>query len=226
MAAQFEQPFNMRILGGYTGSAKTEVLEQLKQKGEAVIDLEEIANHKGSAFGAIGLGDQPRQEMFENLLAIEIYQRRNDTENKPVWVEDESQRIGLVNIPPALWKQMRSAPVHFLEVPFEERLAYLVSTYGKLDTEKMISAVVRIRKRLGPVEAKLVIQFLLDNNHSDAFSILLKYYDKYYGKALLERDPAKINISRITTDTVRPGENADKLLEQVTLTRIETQSAE
>jgi tRNA 2-selenouridine synthase len=188
------------------------VLQQLKKQGASVIDLEQIAKHKGSAFGAIGMGEQPRQEMFENLLAMELYRTLKRAESLPIWLEDESQRIGLVNIPPALWKNMRVAPVYFLEVPFEQRLAYLVSTYGKLDTEKMINAVVRIKKRLGPVDTKNAIQFLLDNNHSAAFSILLRYYDKYYGKALLERDPDRINISKIDTAIVDPVKNAELLL--------------
>ena len=68
----FKLPLQFKILGGYTGSGKTEVLKELKSNGEAVVDLEEIAKHKGSAFGNIGLPQQPTQEMFENILALEL----------------------------------------------------------------------------------------------------------------------------------------------------------
>ena len=68
----FELPFNFKILGGYTGSGKTELLKALQKKGEKIIDLEELANHKGSAFGNIGMPEQPGQEMFENLLSCEL----------------------------------------------------------------------------------------------------------------------------------------------------------
>src|SRR5688500_9299635 len=68
----FKLPFQFKILGGYTGSGKTEVLKELKRKGEHVVDLEDIAKHKGSAFGNIGLPPQPTQEMIENILALEL----------------------------------------------------------------------------------------------------------------------------------------------------------
>jgi tRNA 2-selenouridine synthase len=68
----FQFPFRFNILGGFTGSGKTELLKSLEEKGEKVIDLEGIAQHKGSAFGNIGMPEQPSQEMFENLLAQEV----------------------------------------------------------------------------------------------------------------------------------------------------------
>ena len=68
----FKLPFQFNILGGYTGSGKTELLKTLKEKGEPVIDLEDLASHKGSAFGNIGLPEQPGQEMFENLLGCQL----------------------------------------------------------------------------------------------------------------------------------------------------------
>jgi tRNA 2-selenouridine synthase len=70
---QFEKQYSFKILGGYTGSGKTEVLKAMKEKGKTVIDLEALANHKGSAFGSLDGSQQPSQEMFENLLAIELW---------------------------------------------------------------------------------------------------------------------------------------------------------
>jgi tRNA 2-selenouridine synthase len=69
---QLEHPYPLQVLGGYTGSGKTALLQELKNKGEAIIDLEQLANHKGSAFGKVDDGKQPTQELFENRLAIEL----------------------------------------------------------------------------------------------------------------------------------------------------------
>ena len=84
-------PFCFKILGGFTGSGKTELLKSLEEKGEKVIDLEGIAQHKGSAFGNIGMPEQPSQEMFENILGNKL---RDAGVGSAVWLEDESQRIG------------------------------------------------------------------------------------------------------------------------------------
>ncbi len=92
---QFVAAYNLKILGGYTGSGKTMILQELNRKGYAVIDLENLANHKGSAFGAIGEKPQPSQEMFENLLAMKLFEVPPTSE---VWLEDESQRIGVFNL--------------------------------------------------------------------------------------------------------------------------------
>jgi tRNA 2-selenouridine synthase len=106
---QFEKEYELKIVGGYTGSGKTQIIHQLKESGQSVIDLEGLANHKGSAFGGIGQPLQPRQEMFENMLASDLAAKYSDI----IWLEDESQRIGSLTIPPALWKTMRSQPVYF-----------------------------------------------------------------------------------------------------------------
>ena len=69
---QFEKEYSLKVLGGFTGSGKTEILKELKEKGQNVIDLEKLAHHKGSAFGRLGEEAQPTSEMFENTLAIEL----------------------------------------------------------------------------------------------------------------------------------------------------------
>ncbi|MBK6498414.1 MAG: hypothetical protein IPG00_09715 [Saprospiraceae bacterium] len=74
--------------------------------------------------------------------------------NPVIWVEDECQRIGNVNIPGDLYKTMGKSPVYFLEIPFEARLQYILSEYGSLDKERLINATLRIQKRLGGLETK------------------------------------------------------------------------
>ena len=210
--SRFDQKVTFRILGGYTGSGKTIVLSALKEKGAPVIDLEGLAGHKGSAFGNIGLPKQPSQEMFENKFAVEIHKNTSVLSEKEIWLEDESQRIGTVNIPQILWNHIRTCPVYFLDIPFEERLNYLVETYGKLDPIELGEAIKRIQKRLGGLETKLALQYLGEGNLKDCFSILLKYYDKQYSKGLENRPDPKPVVVKVETGVVNDIKNAALLL--------------
>lgn len=198
----FQLPASIKILAGYTGSAKTAVLEKLQRLGEPVINLEKLANHKGSAFGHIGLPTQPSQEMFENLLGTAIRSIGSST----CWLEDESWRIGSVLIPQPYYQQMRMAPCYFVDIPFEERLNYIMQDYGTATKEELIQAVLKIQKRLGGLETKTAIGFLVENNIKEAFRILLQYYDKFYRKGLLSRPadaPPVINLEAATVDPDR-----------------------
>lgn len=206
---QAEKKYPFRVLGGYTGSGKTYVLQQLETKGATIIHLEALAKHKGSAFGAIGMPKQPSQEMFENLLATALNKKNNES---AIWVEDESQRIGLVNIPINLWNHMRCCPVYFLDIPFEERLKHISEEYGKLHVERMKAAILRIHKRLGPLETKTAVQFLEGGNITECFRILLKYYDKWYSRGLSLRENLEQLLVNIPTGTVNAEENARLVL--------------
>ena len=210
----FKLPFQFNLLGGYTGSGKTGLLKTLKEKGEPVVDLEDMANHKGSAFGNIGMPKQPTQEMFENLLSCEL---REICKASPLrgglegaWLEDESQRIGLVNIPPNIWKTMRQSPVYFLDFPFEERLKHITEEYGSLEKQKMIEAIGRIKEKLGGLDGKMAIQLLEEGNTLESFRILLKYYDKLYLKALHNREGLNSLLHTVECKSVTP-ENTSQL---------------
>ena len=199
----FEQPYTFHVLGGFTGSGKTEVLQELKSKSERVIDLEAIASHKGSAFGSIGMPKQPSQEMFENNLAIELlHYSQLSTHRSPIWLEDESQRIGAVNIPAAFWKNMRQSPVYFLDIPFEERLIHLVSEYGNCDKAILSAAIERISKRLGGLETKNALTALAEDKIKECFAILLRYYDKHYLKGLHNRENLEQLLTKISCEKV------------------------
>lgn len=211
---QFEKQWEMTIVGGYTGSAKTDILHQLRHTGHNIIDLERLANHKGSAFGALGESKQPTQEMFENLLAQELNCLKNSL-TQHTFIEDESQRIGLLKIPDPFWAGMRKSPVCFIDVPFEERLDYLTAAYGRFDKERLVNAVIRIKKRLGGLETKTAICFLVEDNYKECFRILLKYYDKWYLKALQNRDNLDGLLYTITCDAIDVTANAEKILEEI-----------
>lgn len=206
---QLQKEYSFNILGGFTGSGKTTILEQLKNHGEKVIDLEAIAVHKGSAFGAIGMPKQPSQEMFENLLAVELQIANTEQlSSKNIWLEDESQRIGLINLPQSFWKTMRSAPVFFIDIPFEERLDYLVKEYGQLSKEHLVNAVLRIKKRLGGLETKTAVNFLIEDDIKEAFRVLLTYYDKHYLKGLHNREGLNELLRKTTAAKVDAKTNA------------------
>lgn len=186
---QFQQSYPLIVLGGYTGSSKTELLQQLSNVGEVVVDLEQIAGHKGSAFGNLGLPPQESAEQFENKLALALHHAerlRIVNHKKWIWVEGESQRIGQLNIPSAVYQQMKSAPNLFMYVPFDERLEKVVTEYGNHEKEALVHAVMRIRKRLGGLYTKEVVNFLLENKVQSAFHILLSYYDRFYDRSSKE----------------------------------------
>ncbi|MDE3234456.1 MAG: tRNA 2-selenouridine(34) synthase MnmH [Bacteroidota bacterium] len=209
---QFEKKYPIHILGGYTGSGKTYVLDALRQHKTKVIDLEELASHKGSAFGNIGMPAQPSQEMFENKLAGQLWQLSKAKANDTIWMEDESQRIGDVNIPAVLFKQMRTKPVFFLDIPFEERLKHIVAEYGPLPKEKLVNAIIRIKKRLGGLDTKNAVNFLIEEDIEACFSILLKYYDKQYLKGLHNREDYENIVHTIACPLVAAAQNAAAVL--------------
>ena len=203
----FEQPFNLKVLGGYTGSGKTEILHSLEKKGQQVVDLEGLANHRGSAFGGIDLPPQPTTEQFENNLFLKL---RSLNPNTPIWVEDESSLIGQVLIPNAFYLKMRDMPVYFLDVPLHARIAHLVDTYASLSQDKLADSINRITKRLGNDNAKFALEELEKKNYYKVVEITLLYYDKYYLKGLQKREVSTILEFKI--DTVNPEETAAFLI--------------
>lgn len=208
---QFEKPYSFKVIGGYTGSGKTEILNTLKQLGENVIDLEAMASHKGSAFGNLGEPKQPSQEMFENKFALELSEF--DIQKSAIWIEDESQRIGDINIPSQLFKCKQSQRVYFMDIPFEDRLKYVINGYGRFDKEDLAKAIVRIKKRLGALETKNAINYLLEDDIANCFAVLLKYYDKWYSKSLLQgRENMESNLVRIDCKAVDAVQNAKLIL--------------
>jgi tRNA 2-selenouridine synthase len=204
---QFEKNYSFKVVGGFTGSGKSYVLKALEQNGQTVIDLETLAHHKGSAFGNIGMPPQPSQELFENKLALELHRKAN----RCIWVEDESQRIGDVNIPIVLWKKWRQQPLYFLDIPFEERLKHITEEYGKLERERLVNSIIRIKKRLGGLETKESINALIEDRVEDCFRILLRYYDKWYLKGMNNREQLETLLQKIPCESVTIS-NYQKLL--------------
>lgn len=212
---QFENEYQLNIISGYTGSNKTGIIHELKKQNEPVIDLEKLAEHKGSAFGNLDLVPQPSQEYFENILALELFKLNLSHPKKSIWIEDESQRIGQVNIPPSFFKLMRGSPILFITVPFELRLNHIIEGYGKFEKEKLINAIIRIKKKLGGLETKQAINFLLEDDVKSCFSELLKYYDKQYIKGRAKRDNIENGITQLFYKTTQAQLNATNLINYV-----------
>ncbi|QIP17511.1 tRNA 2-selenouridine(34) synthase MnmH [Spirosoma aureum] len=205
--AAFTEPRPLLILGGKTGSGKTEILKALAQEGEQIIDLEALAHHKGSTYGAIGQAAQPATEQFENVL-YENWRQLNP--NRRIWLEDESRNIGSCFIPMALWQQMRSAQVAFVDMPKEIRICRLVSEYTGIDHGLLIAATERIRKRLGGKVTKEALDALAHHDYATVADLTLDYYDKAYLHGLSQRDSTMVHSLSVQADN--PVETAKQLI--------------
>lgn len=203
----FEQDIKLHILGGYTGSGKTFILDQLKLMGEQVVDLEGIAHHKGSAFGSLGETPQPSSQHFENQL-FEYWRHLNM--QRPVWLEDESARIGCVQIPKTLYAQMRSNKLYFIDIPKEERAKLLVTEYAGFNAAHLANSINGIAKRLGGQSVKTALEALEARDYYKVAIITLQYYDKAYLNGVSKRNPNR--VQRIALHTVDHAENAKQLL--------------
>jgi tRNA 2-selenouridine synthase len=180
--------YPLLVLGGKTGTGKTVLLNKLKEGGEQVIDLEGLAHHKGSSFGSIGQKPQPTVEQFENLLAEEL--RIMDLSH-PIWVENESRKIGRLIIPDRFYEQMITSNLLEIHKTEQERIEQIVEEYGHLPENELIAAVKRIQKRLGGLRTQQAISDIQEKNHSSWISNLLVYYDKTYDFDLHRHEKSK-----------------------------------
>ncbi len=173
----FEKERPLILLGGKTGSGKTDVLKKLAETSGQVIDLENIAHHKGSAFGGINEEKQNPQQIFENTL----YHKMNETDPLlPVIMENESQNIGYNKIPTGLWNNMKKGTIIKLNVPLELRIHKLVADYTTVNVNELKKSVLKIAQQLGPLNTKNCLHYLNEGNLADVARISLLYYDKAY----------------------------------------------
>lgn len=191
---------DLLVLGGYTGTGKTETLHHLKELGQQVIDLERLAHHKGSSFGSLGEMPQPTQEQFENVLWHAI---RSVDRSHAVWVEDESHMIGRNKLPDPFFAALRAAPLLFADMPLEERVERLVKDYGTFPTEQLGEAVQRISRRIGPQHAKTALEALASGDLHLVARLSLGYYDKTYAYGLSRRDPLRVTTLKASATDLR-----------------------
>jgi len=210
--AQFSHPVKMLVLGGYTGSGKTDILKTLEKQGEQFLDIENIAHHKGSVFGPLGQKPQPTNEQFENNLADAW--RKFDFA-RTIWVEDESRHLGYCGIPDPLFQQMRQAPLIKVIVPKSEREKRLVREYGDFNHEALLEQLIKIRERLGGQYLKEAVEALENNNLQLVADITLRYYDKAYAHGASQRPPE--NIFELEVEKDDPLKNAGEVLKFIEL---------
>ena len=195
--ALMEHPWPIRLLGGRTGTGKTALLRALASRGVAVIDLEELASHRGSSFGALGLPPQPSSEQFENQIAAALLPQAHAAE---IWLEAESAQVGACRIPSGLWRQMQAAPLLEVRRPLEERLHHLVTIYGPQDPEALVAATVRIAKRLGPQRTAVAVAAIQAGQMETACAQMLDYYDRAYDRANAAHPVTPVDLERMDPD--------------------------
>jgi len=194
----------VRVLCGPTGSAKTSVLHALERLGEQVLDLEDLAAHRGSVLGEIPDRPQPTQKGFETLLAQRL---AGFDPSRTVWVEAESRRIGRLSVPDPLLLRLRASPVVEIRASHDARLAYLLQEYAWLGDDP-----ARLAERLGSLREVLAKDLLaqwqawaLAGDLPPLFSDLMaKHYDPLYRRSQSRDLRALPDAAVVTTDSLAP----------------------
>ena len=205
-------PFRVIRLDGYTGTAKTEVLNRVAALGGQVIDLEGLARHRGSILGDV-VGDQPAQKGFESALVAAL---EGLDPARPVLVEAESARIGTLRLPPALWVAMRDAPRIVLEAEPQARARYLAGVYAELmaDAEGLSRRLNGLRPLAGHATVDGWLAMLAAGEaEALAASLIAVHYDPAYGR--LRRADESAVIAQIDGGDLGP-EALDRTAAQVT----------
>jgi tRNA 2-selenouridine synthase len=176
-------PLNIVLIDGETGSAKTEILTRLSALGVQAIDLEGLAAHRGSVFGADAARAQPPQKTFESHLFDQL--RRFDLA-RPIAVEAESSRVGRINIPNRIWTAMRAAPRIHIRAEAAARADYLLRAYA--DLIEVPGGVSRAIERLRPFHRKETIEEWLQLANDRRFpalaeQLMREHYDPLYERA-------------------------------------------
>lgn len=198
-------PHKLILIDGHTGTAKTEILTCLREAGAQVLDLEGLAAHRGSLFGATAQR-QPTQKLFEGQLAVKL---AGLDPNLPVFVEAESNRIGQIKLPPSLWQAMIYAPRITVAAPLTARANYLVQTYGDVVTDE--AEILSRIKALSPYQSKEQIAKWAENARvrdyfSLATSLMQDHYDPRYSKAQhrYERiELGRVDLADLDSETLK-----------------------
>jgi len=168
------------IVAGRTGSAKTELLARLADKGAQILDLEALACHRGSLLGALPGQAQPAQRCFESLI---IDRLRRFTTERPVFVESESSRIGNLQLPPVLWQQICASAMITIQIPVAARAEYLLGIYHHLlqDDSDLKRLITGMRQRHGIRVTKGWQELLSAGQWQQlAAALLEQHYDPAY----------------------------------------------
>ncbi len=175
--------FTYRIVGGKTGSAKTDILHELERRGEQVLDLEGLASHRGSLLGSLPGRDQPSQRLFESLLFDKF---RSFSPEKVVWIESESSKIGRVYLPTNLIEKMVASRYYDLQPPLDWRVDYLAKSYAHLN--ELGSPLAELLQRLIGRHSREKVEGWLKKFREGEWpevvrALLVDHYDPAYSSA-------------------------------------------
>ncbi len=196
-------PRPVLVLSGLTGCGKTDMLHALAALGEQVVDLEGLACHRGSAFGAVGLSiPQPGNEDFENRL---FEQWRRLDPQRPVWLEDESRRIGQVTLCEEFFHHIDASPLIMVHLPLDDRIRRLVRIYSgdghnPAVQEALCAALQKLQRRLGSETTARCCAAVRAGQLEDAVRAVLTYYDKCYAHQQQHRSGPLLASLDCTTD--------------------------
>ena len=179
-----------RVICGTTGSGKSRLLQTLRARGAQVIDLEALANHRGSVLGLVPGETQPGQKRFDTLVWDAL--RRVDPA-RPVFIESESKKVGDLRVPAALIERMRASPCLWLELPLDARVALLIEDYDFFvrDTEAFCARLDALRATRGH-DVVNGWQAAARTGRTDAVvrELLVAHYDPVYVQSMQRNFPA------------------------------------
>jgi tRNA 2-selenouridine synthase len=194
--------FRYYVLCGPTGCGKTRLLSALEAVGAQVLDLEGLAQHRGSLIGDIPGVTQPSQKWFDSLLVEKL---RHFDPAKPVWVESESKKIGAIQLPGALLHAMRRGRLFNLNAPMSERIALWREDYSHFerDLEALMARLRFLRPLVGAEEFARWESLARDKRASDLFQRLMEaHYDPAYARSIGKNYPeigqaTKLELTRL-----------------------------
>lgn len=188
--------FQPVILQGLTGVGKTEILRELKALSLKVLDLEGLANHRGSVFGGMGLGEQPTQKNFDAALWTQL----RELGPGPVFMEAESRKIGKLSLPDCIYSRIQSGRRILVTGTLEARGRRIVDDYAPhLTAETQAAFIARlpvIRERIGTKRTGEIREMAENGNVAEAVeSLLLEYYDPLYKRHIESQSPFELEVS-------------------------------
>jgi len=214
--------FEPIVLYGLTGAGKTELLHELSERQFQVLDLEALANHRGSTFGGLGLGEQPSQKNFEAALWNQL--RKLDTE-KPVFIEAESRKVGKLSLPNKILEKIRKGPAVLIESSLQARARRITHDYlstcqsTELAVQGALSMLARLKEALGKSGVEEIERMLNDGLIEEAVqTLLVQYYDPLYSKSIKGRSFA---LTVCNDDSVAAVMALEEWAKQLTWDKIE-----